>query len=278
MQRGGLRPLLLRAPDVSPSQSFSIISGSCVWLRRGEALVEEDQSKTEVTSNRGQLPHALCWREHGRLAQIWKGWWQGRPDGSIGPRARGRKGKARTGYMHTRERERHGRFHSSKDRKRINKTRGRNCNNAIRDRLMILEGGLCGLSLIFPPHPSKLVAKKEAEQKENKDSREKDWERENRWPLLKNKKKIDERERERSGAFRQTKKKNLTASFSPGCTCGGGDGQFTAHSSHSCPSSPGWTTGLDLGQRCPTARQIVSQRQIQKCLSGLSVQSARCQH
>lgn len=104
-----------------------------------------------------------------------------RADGRGGPTAEsGRvpeEGKARHVLVtctHERERERHGRFHSSKDRKRINKTRGRNCNNAIRDRLMILEGGLCGPSLIFPPHPSKLVAKKEAEQKENKDSREKD--------------------------------------------------------------------------------------------------------
>lgn len=92
-----------------------------------------------------------------------KGLMAGRPNGSTGPRARGRQG---TYWLHVhayvcthtckRGAGTKTHSHSNKDKKRnthtdkITHAHGRNSNNAIRDSLMILEGRVCGLPLIFP--------------------------------------------------------------------------------------------------------------------------------
>lgn len=63
-----------------------------VWRCCCEALVEEDQrNKTEVTSNKGQLPHALRWKGVWTSCSIWKGWWQSDLMAARGPCARGRQ-------------------------------------------------------------------------------------------------------------------------------------------------------------------------------------------
>lgn len=176
------------------SRCFSVIVllhylSYCVWLRRCEALVEEDQSKTEVTSNRGQLPHAPCWRGAWTSCSIWKGWWQGGPTASPGPAPEG--GKARTGYMHThacartKESHRHEDTQSLKQGWKKKKTRtdkithahGRNSNNAIRDSLMILEGRVCGLPLIFPLSlliPQSLLQRKKPNRAEREQGRQRE--------------------------------------------------------------------------------------------------------
>lgn len=145
-------------------------------------------------------------------------------------------------------------------------THGRYSNNAIRDSLMILEGRVCGLSLIFPLSlliPQSLLQRKRLSRAEKEQNRQRERVRKKNCQCpLKTKKKRDERE-----WSLQAKKSNCF--FSPGCTCRGGNGQLTAHCSHSCPSSLGWTTGLNLA----TVRQIVFQPETNTvCLSGVSVQ------
>lgn len=107
-------------------------------------------------------------------------------------------------------------------------------------------------SSLFPSSSFKACCKERdwAEQNKNKKDREKEWERKNCQPPLK------KQEKEGWESLQANKKKNCF--FSPGCTCRGGNGQLTAHCSHSCPWSPDCTTGLNLA----TVRR----------LSGLSVQ------
>lgn len=112
-----------------------------------------------MTSNRGQLPHAPRWRGAWTSCAIWKGLMARRPRGSTGPRARGRH------WLHARAcvykfkrytvqsgdlwgKKTHTHIHTGV--KKITHMHGRNSNNAIRDSLMIFEGRVCGLSLIFP--------------------------------------------------------------------------------------------------------------------------------
>lgn len=126
----------------------------CVWLHVCEALVEKDQSKTEVTSNRGQLQRALRCRGAWTPCSIWKGWWWGGPTAESGPVPKERRG---TYWLHV-----CGHTHKTQTdamtQARLKNThwqnnahgQGRNSNNAIRDSLMILEDKVCGRPLIFP--------------------------------------------------------------------------------------------------------------------------------
>lgn len=73
--------------------------------------MEEDQSKTEVTSNRGQLPRAPRWRGGLDVLLNMEGLMAGRPNGNTGPRARGR-GRTRHTCRHTHSEERDGHKHT----------------------------------------------------------------------------------------------------------------------------------------------------------------------
>lgn len=183
----GLRPTLPRDPDVFRHSASPLSQLPCATaLLRGFGRGRSEQQNRSDIKQRAAPSRAPL---EGSLDVLlgMKGLMAGRPDGGTRPSSRGRQDvhwmhvhislAGTHTYTHTRtctctdERSSHMATQSvgdggKKNSDKIKRAHGSKYNNAIRDSLMILEGRVCGLSLIFPPSlliPQSLLQREYAE-------------------------------------------------------------------------------------------------------------------